>query len=156
MDASQFDIKVEVIKPTLIAMVGLPRSGKSTLCKMYSDLTGAPIVNRDNIRLALHGQRYTALAEPMVKAISNVMIRSLFLSGHELVLYDETNYSRAARDFIKSDLWETRFWVVPTPPEICADRAVATNQHDLIPVIEEMYKRYQPLEEDEDRIDIEL
>lgn len=132
-------------KPTLVCMVGLPRSGKSTIVKELSKELGAPIVRRDDIRLALHGQRYQALAEPFVKAISIVMIRSLFLSGHKHVICDETNYSRAARDFNRNDkVWNTQFYWVRTSAQICKERAVATGQPDLIPVIDEMQKRWEP------------
>lgn len=136
-------------KPVLYAMVGLPRSGKSTICKEWAKTWGAPVVNRDAIRLALHGQRYQAEAEPMVKAISLYMIKALFGAGHDTVFYDETNYSRAARDFIKSPEWNTVFKVVSTSPEVCIERAHATGQPDLEKVIKEMYARYEPLGEDE-------
>jgi hypothetical protein len=115
----------------------------------------APVVRRDDIRLALHGQRYVGLAEPMVRAISGVMIRSLFLSGHDIVVCDETHYSRAARDFNKSPSWNTVFYEVTTSPEICKERAILTNQRDLIPVIDEMYSRYEPLGDDEVRFNPE-
>lgn len=130
-------------------MVGLPRSGKSTIVRGLSKLHNAPIVRRDDIRLALHGQRYQALAEPFVKAISWVMVRALFLSGHQVVIYDETNYSRAARDSVKSPFWTTVFYEVKTPAEVCKERAILTEQPDLLPVIDDMWKRYEPLEEDE-------
>lgn len=136
-------------KPLLIAMMGLPRSGKSTIVWDLSTRLGAPIVRRDAIRLALHGQRFEIAAEPMVKAMSLYMIKSLFLSGHPVVICDETNYSRAARNSLKSDQWETQFYPVLTSPETCKDRAVATNQADLIPIIDEMYSRYEALGEDE-------
>lgn len=106
---------------------------------------GAPVVRRDAIRLALHGQRYEAAAEPMVKAMSIYMIRSLFTAGHEIVICDETNYSQAARDALKDDKWRTLFYEVKTSPEVCKERAVATDQADLIPVIDQMYARYEPL-----------
>jgi predicted kinase len=91
----------EYKKPTLICLVGLPRSGKTTIVKELMKQWRAPVVRRDDIRLALHGQRYQKLAEPFVKAISDVMIRALFLSGHEVIICDETNFSRAARDYYK-------------------------------------------------------
>lgn len=132
-------------------MVGLPRSGKSTIVAKLRDTLGAPVVRRDDIRLALHGQRYQALAEPFIKAISLVMIRSLFLSGHQTVICDETNYSRAARDFNKSPDWHTVFYEVMTDPETCKQRADATGQIDLKPVIDQMFNRYEPLGDDEER-----
>lgn len=138
------------MKPTLIAMIGLPRSGKSTICREWSKQRGWPIVNRDAIRLALHGQRYEAAAEPMVKAISLYMIKALFGAGHDVVLYDETNFSRAARDFIRSDQWDTKFYPVLTDMDTCIARAHATNQPDLEPVIKQMMERYEPLSDPSD------
>lgn len=137
-------------KPLLICMMGLPRSGKTTIVNRLRKQHNAPVVRRDDIRLALHGQRYTASAEPFVKAISDVMIRSLFLSGHEVIICDETNYSRAARDFHKSDDWNTVFYEVPTSSEVCKERAIKTNQPDLVPVIQGMCERREPLGEDEE------
>lgn len=139
------------IKPLLIATVGLPRSGKSTIVGRLSLLLGAPVVRRDAIRLALHGQRYLTDAEPMVKAFGLYMTKALFLAGHEVVICDETNYSKAAREALKSDLWDVEFLVVNTSPEVCKARAVATGQSDLIPVIDEMWARYEPLDEHEVR-----
>lgn len=141
-------------KPLLICMMGLPRSGKTTIVRELMKKHQAPVVRRDDIRLALHGQRYQKLAEPFIKAISDVMIRSLFLSGHEVVICDETNYSRATRDYHKSDGWDTVFYPVLTSPEVCKERAIATNQPDLCPVIDEMYGRYEPLGEDEGRYEL--
>lgn len=137
------------MKPLLVCMMGLPRSGKSTLIAGLMDTLHAPVVERDTIRLALHGQVYAIEAEPMVRAISLVMIRSLFLSGHKVVVCDETHYSRAARDFNKSRDWNTAFYEVKTSPEVCKERAYATEQSYLVPVINEMFSRYEPLGEDE-------
>lgn len=136
-------------KPLLIAMMGLPRSGKSTHVKSLTWEYNAPIVSRDALRLAIHGRRYASEAEPMVKTVSLYMIKALFKAGHDVVIYDETNYSRAARDFIKSKEWDTIFFEVPTSPEICIQRAVDTNQPDLIQVIKDMWDRREPLGEDE-------
>ena len=132
-------------KPTLIAMKGLPRSGKSTIVANLSKQLGAPIVRRDAIRLALHGMRYQHEAEPMVKALSLYMIRSLFEAGHEVVICDETNYSQAARNALMDDKWETIFYIVDTDAETCKNRAVLTNQPDLVSVIDEMVARHEPL-----------
>jgi tRNA uridine 5-carbamoylmethylation protein Kti12 len=141
--------------PLLICMMGLPRSGKTTIVKELRKKYNAPVVRRDDIRLALHNQRYQAVAEPFVKAISDVMIRSLFLSGHEVVICDETNYSRATRDYHKSSKWKTVFYHVPTDVKTCQERAIATDQPDLVPVIQAMWDRYEPLGDDEERYEHE-
>jgi tRNA uridine 5-carbamoylmethylation protein Kti12 len=137
-------------------MMGLPRSGKTTIVKKLMYKHFAPVVRRDDIRLALHGQRYQSLAEPFVKAISDVMIRSLFLSGHDTIICDETNYSRAARDYHRSKDWKTVFYEVPTSPDTCKQRAIATGQADLVPVIDAMYARKEPLGEDEERYEVSV
>lgn len=138
-------------KPLLIAMVGLPRSGKSTIVKNLAKTLRAPVVRKDDIRLALHGLRYESLAEDFVRAIAKVMVRSLFLSGSPVIIADETHYSRAARDHMRDKAWDTVFYEVETSPDVCKERAVATNQADLIPVIDSMYARFEPLGDDEQR-----
>lgn len=132
--------------------MGLPRSGKSTHAKLLSKILEAPIVRKDAIRLAMHGTAYSSLAEPLVRAISLIMVRSLFLSGHKTVIADETHYSRAARDFMRDGdkEWDTKFHYINTPPSVCMERAIKTDQAYLIPVIEEMVKRYEPLGDDEE------
>lgn len=135
----------------LIALVGLPRSGKSTITRELSAKYNAPIVKKDDIRLALHGRIYEKLAEPMVKAISKIMIQSLFLSGHKVVIADETHYSRAARDFVRDGTWATEFYHVDTPKDVCLGRAIKTGHTHLLPVIEEMHARWEPLGDDEPR-----
>lgn len=133
-------------KPILIATVGLPRSGKSTILTKLAEFHGAPIVCRDTIRLALHGNRYISAAEDFVKAISKVMIKALFLRGHQTVLCDETNYSRFAREQLKDPMWEVQWLPVLTGAEVCKERALATNQPDLLSVIDMMSARYEPLD----------
>lgn len=129
----------------LICMVGLPRSGKSTRAMALSIDLRAPIVERDSIRLALHGQPYIAIAEPLVKVIDDLMIRTLFHTGYTTVIVDETNFSKAARQRRISPDWDTSFVVVDTPPDVCKERAIITGQDYLLPVIDEMHARYEPL-----------
>ncbi len=85
----------------------------------------------------------------MVFAIREIMVRALFGAGHPIVIYDETNYSRAARDKMKSDAWESFYIDLPTSPDECKRRAIATGQPDLLPVIDRMWARHEPLEDDE-------
>jgi hypothetical protein len=93
----------------------------------------------------VHGQRYEPTAEPLIKTLDIYFIRSLFLAGHDIVIADETNYSPEARAHLEDPSWTIEWYPVLTHPDICKERARATDQTDLIPVIDEMFKRYSKL-----------
>jgi predicted kinase len=146
------DVRIEIqpngevfIHKTLIAMVGLPRSGKSTWAKK----AGHPIVSPDAIRLAIHGQRFIAEAEPFVWAIAKAMVRSLFLAGHGAVILDATNNTRKRRDDWKSKEWETVFKVIGTPDSVCLERAIAEGDEYIVDTIKRMSAEHEPLGDDE-------
>ena len=120
--------------PTLLLLVGLPRSGKSTFAAKH----GAPVVCPDSVRLALHGQRHCPSAEPMVWVVARIMVKALFLSGHQTVILDATNTRKEWRDQWRSPDWDIVVHVEPTDAEECKRRAVATGQEDLVPVIDRM------------------
>jgi predicted kinase len=128
----------------LLLMVGLPRSGKSTYAKSLIGSDWA-IVNPDSIRLALTGQRYVEEIEPYVWAIAKTMVVSLFNAGHKKVVFDATNTTKKRRDFWKDDRWDIYYRHINTDKETCIERAKATNQLDLIPVIEKMAAEWEPV-----------
>lgn len=128
-------------------LVGLPRSGKSTYAK--EKIKNVPIVNPDSVRLALHGHDFIPLAEPMVWASVKLMIRALFIAGHDEVILDATNITTQRRDEFKSKDWIRVFHVLKTPPIACIERAIETNKPNLICVIEKMVEQYQPITIDE-------
>lgn len=127
--------------PILILTVGLPRSGKTTWAKTQ----GVPIVNPDSIRLALHGQRFQAEAEPFVWAIAKVMVRSLFLAGHSTVILDATNTTKKRRDEWIDKAWETRFQHFIAPKEVCEARSVQMGDTYILPIIAKMAAQFEPL-----------
>lgn len=129
----------------LVVTVGLPRSGKST----WAVSQAWPIVNPDAIRLAIHGQRFNAQAEPFVWLVAKTMIRSLFLAGHKIVILDACNTTRKRRDDLRSVEWETFFKVIDTSAEVCHSRAALENDTEIMPVIERMAAQYEPLNDDE-------
>ena len=129
---------------TLIMTVGLPRSGKTTWAKEQ----GHPIVNPDAIRLALHGQAYSSLAEPFVWAIAKAMVRALFLAGHDTVILDATNTTEKRRSDWNNGIWTWEYKVFDTPADVCIERAKTSGREELIPVIERMADAIQwPVEE---------
>lgn len=135
---------------TLILTVGLPQSGKSTWAKAQ----GHPIVNPDSIRLGLHGKPFIGEAEPFVWAIAKVMVRALFLAGHETVIVDATNTTRKRRDDWKSKDWAREFEIVLESPEVCKQRAGlsavdTTHLEGLIGAIDRMAEQYEEIAQDE-------
>ena len=131
---------------TLILTVGLPRSGKSTWAKEYSKEHWCPIVNRDFVRLALHGKRFLPEAEEMVHAITKIMVKALFNAGHDTIIIDETNITKARRDAWRlSDNINLQFKVFDVDIELLKYRALETNQKDLVEVINKMAKKFEPL-----------
>jgi predicted kinase len=130
---------------TLILLVGLPRSGKTTWAKEQE----FPIVNPDSIRLAIHRQRFIDLAEPFVWAVAKTMVRALFLAGHDTVILDACNTTRKRRDEWKSDDWQTRFVQISTSEGTCIERANEIGDSQIVPVIERMNAQYEALEVDE-------
>ena len=119
---------------TIIRTVGLPRSGKSTWAKS----TGLPIVNPDSIRLAIHGQAFFELAEPLVWAFAKLMVHALFLAGHETVIVDATNTTKKRRDEWELKGVSTQDKVFDTVPKECIRRAKEGGREDLVPVIQRM------------------
>lgn len=123
----------------LILTVGLPRSGKTT----HARTLGFPVVQPDAVRLAVHGQRFLAAAEPLVWAVAGVMVRALFLAGHDAVVLDATNVSRKRRDQWRDAAWEREFHVLTTPVAVCLDRA--GDDAEMRGVIERMAGQWEPV-----------
>jgi predicted kinase len=121
----------------LIITVGLPRSGKST----WAIKSGHPIVNRNAIRLALHGEPYIQKAKAMVTAIEEYMVESLFIAGNNTVVVDATHTTEKRRKRWL-DLYEGKIdieiKVFDTSAKECTRRALENMRTDLIPVIERM------------------
>lgn len=134
----------------LLALVGLPRSGKSTWVKeMEYRKEFYPVVSKDAIRLALHGRRYDQSQEGDVHRICNIMVQALFLSGHKIVCLDETNTTHIRRNTCLSREWKVRFKVFNTSEEECIRRANAIGDIDIIPIIEKMAAQWEPLTDEE-------
>jgi predicted kinase len=127
----------------LIVMVGLARSGKSTWAQKQS----IPIACPDAIRFALHGHAFIPLAEPMVWAISGIMVRSLFLAGHTIVIVDGCHVKHEQRQFWVDmgdrEGWRTIFKPITTPELTCIKRC--GEDDEMVGVVQRMGGEYEPL-----------
>ncbi len=126
---------------TLHMMVGLPRSGKST---MASSL-GFPIVEPDAIRQVMHGTPWKRNVEPLVWAIAHIMVESLFAAGHNDVVLDATCHTIQRRAEWESENYIIQYHEVDTCVSECINRAIINNQRYLIPIIERMARQYTPV-----------
>lgn len=122
---------------TLILTVGLPRSGKSTWAKQQ----GYPIVNPDSIRVALYDDVFIGKMEGYVWLFAKTMVESLFLAGHDVVILDATNLTEESREQWKNNAWEIEYRQFRATKDTCIQRAIDSNTHYLIPVIEKMAER---------------
>lgn len=118
----------------LHVMVGLPRSGKSTVARQMK----MPIVCPDSIRLALHGEEFIQSAEPMVWAMAEIFVKSLFLSGHTDVVVDACHVSKQSRMKWQSPDWIVVYHPVRTPLSVCLNRAEAEGASEGL--IEAIYR----------------
>ena len=127
------------VENCLIVMVGLPRSGKSTIAK--EELV--PMVNPDSIRYSLHGNAYIPEAEPMVWTINKYMIDALFKAGHRMVIEDSTNTTRERRNGYVTPKYVRWLLNVPTNSEVCIERAMKDGNNGLADVIRKMTETYE-------------
>lgn len=141
-------------KYRLYFLIGLARSGKSTISNRWAkheisfnndgviiynqpilDFEPRVTVNADQWRLAL-GHRYNSWAEPIIHGQVQIAVRAL-LKNHN-VLVDETNTNEnSILKWLEEDIDAIPVFV-NTTAEVCKQRAIATNQADLLPIIERM------------------
>lgn len=122
----------------LTCLVGLPRSGKSTWARQQS----VPIVNMDSVRYALYGQRYWGSGEQLVRVHASIMVRALFMAGHNHIILDECNTKREERGYWIHEgsrgefvIWETEFKLFDLSPEDCKIRALDNRLRDAIDIM---------------------
>jgi len=122
----------------ITTLIGLPRAGKSTFAKRWMEEyyrteygMHRVVLNRDNLRLAIHGQRFKEEAENFVHAVTMAMLKALLMQDMH-VLVDECNTTKdSIKGILKLDA-NAEFIYLDTPIEVCKQRAYASNQPDLV------------------------
>lgn len=111
----------ETKKGQLYYMVGLPRSGKTTLMnKWQAEKPNRVIVCFDNIRLALYEKDHIQSMEPFMWELGTTMAKTLLLSGYD-VMMDDTHSSKWKRDYY--NILGGHGMYLNTPLDICLKRA---------------------------------
>jgi len=129
----------------LVYMVGLPYSGKTTVCREIYRPKGFAVVCPDQFRLAIHGQRFIAQAESFVWAAVYAAVDALRGWGQDVVI-DATNVSQKRRDPWASRAGESH--ILWTSKEECIARACAVNDTYIVSVIERMATEWDLVPED--------
>jgi predicted kinase len=132
----------------LFFMIGLPRSGKSTVLNSLAKELDAVVLNGDSFRLAIYDHDYIQSAESIVFSHIDVAARALRLNGQNIII-DETNSTASKRKHWR-DLGGSAIYVNTTPEE-CIKRCHEeyTNLIDAIKRIGKNLERFDPMDPDE-------
>lgn len=147
-------------RPTLILLVGVPGSGKSTYAENYiSDYPKTPVrLSSDKIRAELYGNESIQGDPGEVFSIMQKRAVGALNEGHD-VLYDATNVTRKDRasiigicpKFVKIEAH-----IIWAPIEECIKRDAARDRTVGKVVIDKMLKRFQAPYYDEGIDEIKL
>lgn len=112
------------------------------------------VVSGDDIRTALYGQRYNSHMEEYIFALEHTMIKALLARGHDVLVDDTHTTWKSIDSLLQIDPFAVPVWHpgdmygkslhrIPSKEwvshiQLCKERAVQTQQEDLIPVIDRM------------------
>ncbi len=134
-------------RPSLILLVGIPGSGKTTYAKKYiSEYPKTPIhLSSDKIREELYGDETVQGNPGEVFALMQKRAIEALNDGHD-VLYDATNVTRKDRAGIISicpKFAKIECHIIWAPIETCIERDAARDRTVGKQVIDRMLKKFQ-------------
>lgn len=139
-------------RPSLILLVGIPGSGKTTYAEKYiEEHPGTVHLSSDGIRKELHGDESIQDNPGEVFAIMQKRAIDGLNFGYD-VIYDATNVTRKDRAGIIAacpKFTKIEAHVIFAPIETCIERDAARERTVGKAVIDKMLKRFQPVWYDE-------
>jgi predicted kinase len=146
-------------RPTLILLVGIPGSGKTTCAEKYiEEHPGTVHLSSDKIRAELWGSEATQGDNNEVFSLMQSRVIEALNNGLS-VLYDATNVTRKDRAYIISlcpKFVKIECHIVWAPIETCIERDAARERTVGKEVIDKMLKRFQSPWYDEGIDDIKV
>lgn len=146
-------------RPSLILLVGIPGSGKTTYAEQYIEEHPNTVhLSSDKIRAELWGNEATQGDNN--KVFSLMQSRAIdALNNGQSVVYDATNITRKDRSYIITlcpKFAKIECHVIWAPIETCIERDAIRERTVGREVIDRMLKRFQPVYYDEGIDDIKL
>jgi len=136
----------------LTIMAGLPRSGKSTLANRWvlkeisfdnnkiivhvkgqteADSTPRIVINADQIRMELYGQRFYLGGEQFVHAMKMLLINMYYKMGYHVLVDGTHTTEHSLKELFAIDK-TAQIYIMDIPAEECERRAIACGQGDLV------------------------
>jgi len=144
----------------LVAVYGLPCSGKSRWARGIREKYGCPIVDVNSIKLAMYKNIYVSDTNVEVLTLAKYMVESLFLAGHKAVVLDACNTTVDDRKVWTGEkyymfrthhtnLYTTYFHYVHSNIANCKEKARAAGHPYLLHFVDEASKTLQGLSSNE-------
>ena len=140
------------MRPTLILLVGVPGSGKTTYAQKYmQEHTNVIHLSSDNIRKELWGDE--SIQDNNNEVFTLMQTRAIdALNNGRSVIYDATNITRKDRSYIINlcpKFVKIECHIIWAPIETCIERDAERERTVGKAVIDKMLKRFQPVWFDE-------
>ena len=121
-------------RPTLLVMMGLPASGKSTVARLFAAQTGWPVVDRDVIRAAMFPKGLRTSEEKDAASEATLASLGVHLQQDQSCIADGKPYSRRVERAHVAELAERcdadiRLVWVDCPLQEAIRRIEADRQH---------------------------
>ena len=129
--------------PELIVLCGVSHAGKTTYAKQINKSNKYKIINTDNIRIKLHGDRKIKNDEPVVWKEFDKQ-KNDAINNHENVILDACHLSSQARWHAKKYIngYDTKIVVFNTSKKELKKRWKKENKRIDWKIIEDMYSNF--------------